>query len=88
VPASLRALCEPTHYFTPHGLIRISNDDEHREAGHANWTVQPDSLDALDDFAAALAGIVFPLHSLELYARLDSLQTEAMARLQRLRPRK
>jgi hypothetical protein len=75
-------------YFTPHGLIRISNPDEHLEAGQANWTVQPDSLDALDDFVAALAGIGFPLRSLELYASPDSLQTEAMARLERLTPGK
>ena len=61
-------------YFTPHGLIRISNDDEHLKAGQANWTVQPDSLDALGHFVLALAGIGFPLRHLELYARPDNLQ--------------
>jgi hypothetical protein len=73
-------------YFTPHGLIRISNDDEHLQAGLANWTLQADSLDALDHFVVALAGVGFPLRLLELYARPDDLQTEAMARLERLRP--
>jgi hypothetical protein len=73
-------------YFTPHGLIRISNDDGHLQAGLANWTVQADSLDALDHFVVALASVGFPLRLLELHARPDDLQTEAMARLERLPP--
>jgi hypothetical protein len=69
-------------YFTPHGLLKVSND-EPLEEGQAVWHVQADSLDALDAFLAVLAPIGTLTRRFELEVRPESLRAEAQARLDR-----
>ena len=71
-------------YFTPHGLLRVSND-EPLEEGQAVWHVQADSVDALDTFLAVLAPIGTLTRHFELGVWPESLRAEAQARLDRFR---
>jgi hypothetical protein len=71
-------------YFTPHGLLRVSNA-EPLEEGQAVWHLQADSLDALETFLAVLAPIGNLRQHFELGVWPDSLRPEAQARLDRFR---
>jgi hypothetical protein len=75
-------------YFTPHGLLKVSNDeplDEPLKERQAVWHVQADSLDALDTFLAVLAPIGTLTRHFEVEALPESLRAEAQARLDRFR---
>jgi hypothetical protein len=70
-------------YFTPHGLSKVTEDDPRLEKGQAFWGLQPDSLEALDEFLPVLSSIGFPLQEFELYATPEDLQDQARSRLER-----
>jgi hypothetical protein len=69
-------------FFTPHGLLKVSNS-EPVEGGQAVWHIQADSPDVLDTFLAVLAPIGTLTRHFELEVWPESLRAEAQARLDR-----
>jgi hypothetical protein len=71
-------------YFTPHGLLKVSNDEPLKE-GQAVWHVQADSVEVLETFLAVLAPIGSLTRHFALEVWPESLRAEAQALLDRLR---